>query len=52
MLFLYTDEHHTPYTYEYIDHTLEETDERVLDYPIEVPETSNPYWFNYQITIY
>ena len=42
MLFLYTDEHHTPYTYEYIDdvyidHTL--TNERVLDYPIEVRET-------------
>ena len=55
-VFTYTDEHHTPHTYEYIDevhidHTLECTDERVLDHPVEIQEFlipfKNPYWFNY-----
>ena len=47
IVFTYSDKHHTPHTYEYIDnvyihHTLEETKERVLDNLIEVPETHNP----------
>ena len=46
-VFTYTDEHHTPHTYEYVDdvhipHTLEYTDERVLDHPVEIPETPKP----------
>ena len=47
MFFTYIDEHHTPHSYEYIEddyihHTLEETDEKVFDYPIEVPDIPNP----------
>ena len=46
-MFTYTYEHQTPYTCEYIedvyiDYSLEETDEWVLDYPTEVSETPNP----------
>ena len=47
VVFTYIDEYNTPHTCEYINdvyihHTLEEIYERVLDYPNEVPETSNP----------